>query len=104
MDLPYGMFGENVTVEGLDEHGINIGDRFRIGQAVMQVTQPRLPCFKLAIKFGREDIIKRFLQSERTGFYLAVLEEGEVGRGDAIKLLHKDEHKVTVTDIVRLYA
>ena len=104
MDLPYGMFGENLTVAGLTEKELNIGDTLRIGEALMQVTQPRMPCFKLAIKFGREDIIKRFMQSQRSGFYLAVLEEGEVGAGDEIDRQHRDAGNVTVTDIVRLYS
>ncbi len=104
MDLPFGAFGENLTVEGLFEAELNIGDQFKIGDALLQVTQPRMPCYKLAAKFGRNDIIKRFLQSERSGFYFSVLEEGELGAGDAIELIHRDENEVTVRDIVRLYA
>src|SRR6266851_1777434 len=87
VELPWGMFGENFTVEGMLESGVNIGDEFRIGSAELVVTQPRLPCYKLAVKFGRDDIIKRFLGSGRTGFYFAVLKEGEVGAGDSIELL-----------------
>ena len=104
MDLPFGMFGENFTTEGLNEAEVNIGDRFRIGSAAVMVTEPRMPCYKLGIRFGRTDIIKKFLASERTGFYLAVLEEGEVGAGDEIKLLERDGRRVTVRDITRLYA
>lgn len=104
MELPWGMFGENFSTEGLDEAEINIGDRFRIGSAEVMVTEPRMPCFKLGIKFGRTDIIRRFLASERTGFYLSVQLEGEVGAGDAIELIGRDEHNVTVADITRLYA
>lgn len=104
MTLPWGMFGENLTTAGLVEEAVNIGDRFRIGSAEVMVTEPRLPCYKLGIKFGRDDIIKRFLSSGRTGFYLAVLREGEVGAGDTIELLSRDSHGVTVPDIVRLYA
>jgi len=103
MRLPWGMFGENLTIEGLSEETVNIGDRFRIGTAEVVVTQPRMPCYKLGIKFGRDDIIKRFLQSGRSGFYFAVLKEGEVGAGDTIELIHRDENNVTVADIVRLY-
>jgi len=103
MDLPWGMFGENFTTTGLLETAINIGDKFRVGQAEVMVTQPRMPCYKLGLKFGRADIIKRFLQSERTGFYLAVLKEGEVGVGDEFELLAKDGHDVRVNDITRLY-
>ncbi len=102
-ELPWGMFGENFTVEGLNEKEVNIGDRFRAGEAVFMVTQPRMPCYKLAAKFGRDDIIKRFLRSARSGFYLSVIEEGEVGVGDAIELVSKDENNITVTDITQLY-
>ena len=103
MELPWGMFGENLSIEGLLEDSVHIGDHFQVGSARLMVTQPRLPCFKLGIKFGREDIIKRFLASGKTGFYFAVLEEGEVAAGDTISLLHQDEHLVQVADIVRLY-
>lgn len=104
MDLPYGMFGENFTTEGLLEAALNVGDRFRIGEAELMVTEPRMPCYKLGIKFGRSDIIKRFLQSRRTGFYLAVLQEGKVAAGDAVELLSRDPNNVSVADITRLYA
>jgi MOSC domain-containing protein YiiM len=103
VDLPWGMFGENLTVEGLREDRVNIGDRFRIGSAHVVVTEPRLPCHKLAAKFARDDIIKRFLHSGRTGFYFAVLQEGEVGAGDDITSIGRDKHGVTVADITRLY-
>lgn len=103
MQLPWGMFGENLTTQGLLEEVIHIGDRLRIGLAEVMVTEPRMPCYKLALKFGRDDIIKRFLQSGRSGFYLAVLQEGEVKAGDPIKIIQRDPHQVTVADIVRLY-
>jgi MOSC domain-containing protein YiiM len=103
-DLPWGMFGENFTTEGsLDDNAVFIGDRFRIGSAEFAVTQPRMPCFKLGIRFGRADIIKRFLHSGRAGFYLAVLREGEVAAGDSIELLPRDEQGITVAEIVNLY-
>jgi MOSC domain-containing protein YiiM len=104
VELPWGMFGENFTTEGLDESSVNIGDRFRLGAAEVTVTEPRMPCYKLGIKFGRADIIKRFLASGRTGFYFSVGREGEVGAGDKFELLGRDENNVTVADIVRLYA
>jgi len=104
MDLPYGMFGENFTTEGLFEGEVNVGDRFRIGAAELRATEPRLPCYKLGIKFGRADIIKRFLQSARTGFYLAVLKEGKVQAGDAVESLSGDRSGVTIGEITRLYA
>ena len=103
MELPFGMFGENFTVEGLDER-VNIGDQFKIGTATFMVTQPRLPCYKLGLKFKRDDILKRFLNSGLTGFYLSVVEEGEVEVGDAINYIKHAENGITVEDITRLYA
>jgi len=103
MSLPWGMFGENFTTEGLFEESVNIGNVFQIGTARVIATQPRMPCYKLGVKFGRMDIIKRFLASGLTGIYFKVLQEGEVGVGDTIKLISKDENNVTVKDIVRLY-
>jgi MOSC domain-containing protein YiiM len=103
MQLPWGMFGENLTTLGLDEQSVKIGDRLRIGSAELIVTQPRMPCYKLGLRFGRDDIVKRFLQSQRSGFYLAVLREGEVGAGDAIAWIERDPQQLSVTDIVRLY-
>ncbi len=103
MDLPFGMFGENLTTEGLLEEALNIGDRFRIGRAELMVTQPRLPCYKLGIKFGRDDMVKRFLVSGRTGFYFQVLSEGEVAAGDEIVRIGRDKNNLTVSDITRLY-
>ncbi len=103
MDLSWGVFGENFTTEGLLEEAVHIGDCFRVGSAEFVVTQPRMPCFKLGIRFKRPDIIKRFLQSGRSGFYFAVLKEGEVTAGDSIELLKRDEYGVTVADVVNLY-
>ena len=103
VELPWGMFGENLTVEGMFESEVNIGDQFRIGSAELVVTQPRLPCYKLAVKFGRDDIIKRFLESGRTGFYFAVQKEGEVGAGDSIKMISRDMNELKVADVTRLY-
>jgi len=103
-ELPWGMFGENFTSEGLNESTINIGDRFGIGSAQVMVTEPRMPCYKLGIKFGRSDILRRFLASGRTGFYFSVQREGEVEAGDEVELIQRDENNVTVADITRLYA
>jgi MOSC domain-containing protein YiiM len=103
MNLPFGMFGENLTTEGLFEDAVNIGDRLRIGSVLFEVTQPRMPCYKLGLRFGSDDIIKKFLQSERSGIYFAVLEEGEIKVGDAIELVSRDENQITVRDITRLY-
>jgi MOSC domain-containing protein YiiM len=104
MSLPWGMFGENLTTTGLFETDVHIGDRFRVGSAELMVTQPRMPCYKLGIRFGRADIIKRFLVSERTGFYFSVLKEGELGAGDEVEQLERNVSGVRVVDITRLYS
>jgi MOSC domain-containing protein YiiM len=101
--LSWGAFGENFTTEGLLEDAIRIGDRLRIGSAEFVVTQPRMPCFKLAIRFDRKDIVKRFLRSGRTGFYLSVSQAGEVSAGDPITLVARDAAAITVADIVGLH-
>ena len=103
LELPWGMFGENLSTEGLREESVSIGDRLRVGTAEVIVTQPRMPCYKLGIKFGRDDMVHRFLDSGRSGFYCAVLREGEVGAGDAIEWIDRDRHQVSVADIRRLY-
>lgn len=102
-DLPWGSFGENLTTEGWWEDEVHIGDRFRIGTAEVVATQPRMPCFKLALKFDREDIVESFLESGRPGFYVAVVQEGELGAGDAMERVHEDENGVSVVDVARLY-
>jgi len=102
--LPCGMLGENFTTEGLLEKEVNIGDRFRVGEAEVVVTEPRLPCYKLGVKFGRSDMVKRFLISRRSGFYFAVLREGAVQARDVIVPLGRDGNGISVDDIVRLYA
>lgn len=102
-EMPWGMFGENLTTAGLLEADIRIGDRLRIGTAVLQVTQPRMPCFKLAAKFGRADMVKRFWASGRSGFYLSVVDEGELAAGDEIVRTAAAEPAITVSEVVRLY-
>ena len=102
-DLTRGNFGENFTTEGLLEDSIHIGDRFSIGSAEIVVTQPRLPCYKLGIRFQSDAMVKRFLASKRSGFYLAVTREGEVGAGDEIKEISCDPHRVSISEIIRLY-
>lgn len=104
MDFPWGAFGENLTTEGLLEDKVHIGDRFRAGSAELAVTQPRMPCFKLALRFNRPDMVKRFLRSGRTGFYLAVIQEGDIGAGDSVDLIAEDDNHVTVADIAGLYS
>jgi MOSC domain-containing protein YiiM len=103
VDLPWGAFGENFTTEGLFEDQVQVGDRLRAGSVEFIVTQPRMPCFKLGIRFDRPDMVKRFLHSKRTGFYLAVLREGEVAGGDPIEFTDRQESGVTIADIVNLY-
>src|SRR5262249_40042389 len=101
--LAWGAFGENLTTEGWWEDEIHIGDRFRAGTAEFIVTQPRTPCFKLAMKFDRDDIVDELPQSARPGFYLAVAQEGDLGAGDPFERIHEDERHVSIVDIMNLY-
>lgn len=101
--LPPGAFGENFTIESPLENSVHVGDRFSIGSAEVVVTQPRLPCYKLGIRFKSYDIVKRFLDSGRTGYYLAVLREGDVGAGDEVVFLGRDPDSAPVSEITRLY-
>jgi MOSC domain-containing protein YiiM len=103
VDLPWGAFGENLTTEGLAEGALRIGDRLRIGSAEFAVTQPRLPCFKLGIRLGRPDVVKRFQRSGRSGFYLAVLRQGVLAAGEAIELLPQAGASFSVAEIARLH-
>jgi MOSC domain-containing protein YiiM len=103
-ELPFGMFGENLTTEGLSEADVCIGDRFQAGSAVLQVTQPRMPCFKLGIRFGRPDMVKRFWASGRSGFYLSVAVEGELHAGDRMERIEAGSPAVSVSEVVRTYA
>src|SRR5919107_1077536 len=102
MKLPWGMFGENLTTVELLEDQVNIGDVFQIGSSEVVVTQPRMPCYKLGVKFGSMDIVKKFMDSKLTGIDFRVLKEGEVGVGEAIELISRDANNVTIKDIVRL--
>ncbi|MCH8073673.1 MAG: SDR family NAD(P)-dependent oxidoreductase, partial [Proteobacteria bacterium] len=103
MGLDWGMFGENLTTEGLDEESVHIGDVFKLGSAQLIVTEPRMPCFKLTIRFEREDIVKRFLQSQKSGLYFGVVQEGTVQGGDRFELLSTDSQRLTVADVTRHY-
>jgi len=103
-DLPMGVFGENFTLDGLLEESVHLGDQFSVGSAEVMVTQPRFPCYKLGIRFEADDMVKRFLVSGRTGFYLSVTREGEVGVGDEIRVISHDPDGVPVSQITRLYA
>jgi len=103
MLLPWGMFGENLTTEGMIEDEIHIGDKFQIGEAVLMVTQPRIPCYKLALKFQRDDMLKRMLTNGRSGFYFAVVQQGALQAGDAIQKIHEGPERISVTDVNTLY-
>ena len=102
-DLPWGAFGENLTTEGLIEPDVHIGDRIGIGQAEFLVAQPRQPCFKLGIRHGRDDMVKRFIASGRSGFYLRVVREGDIAAGDSIRLIGHETGSISVSDIFTLY-
>jgi MOSC domain-containing protein YiiM len=101
--LAWGAFGENLTTEGLVESELCIGDRLRIGSAELRVTQPRVPCFKLGVRFGRPEIVKRFLLSGRSGFYLAVVGEGEIAAGDRIERVPEEPRTIAVAEVARLH-
>jgi MOSC domain-containing protein YiiM len=102
-DLPLAIFGENFTTDGLLEASVHLGDQFSVGSAEVIVTQPRLPCYKLGLRFGSDDMVRRFLASGRTGFYLAVTRQGDVGAGDQIKMIARDPNAVAISEITRLY-
>jgi MOSC domain-containing protein YiiM len=102
-ELPLGMFGENFTIDDFTEDSVYVGDRFSVGSAMVVVTQPRLPCYKLGIRFQSDEMVRRFLRSRRTGFYLAVEEEGGVGAGDEMTALSREASPVPVSEITRLY-
>jgi len=102
-ELPMAVFGENFTTDGLLEGSVHLGDRFSVGSAQVIVTQPRLPCYKLGLRFQSDDMVKRFLASARTGFYLAVTREGEVGAGDEIRVIARDPNGVSISEVTRLY-
>jgi len=104
MEIGFGQFGENLTSEGLLESEVSIGDRLRIGSAELQVTQPRVPCYKLGIRFGRPEMVKRFLRAGRSGFYLSVVREGEIGAGDAVERIPVATPSLTVAEVADLYA
>ena len=102
-DWALGLFGENFTTEGLLEKDLCIGDQVAIGDAVFVVAQPRLPCYKLNVRFDDSSMVKRFFASGRSGFYFGVLREGEVGAGDEIRISERDPRGVSVADVARLF-
>lgn len=102
INLPFGMFGENFTTEGLSESDLHIGDRLRIGTAILMVRQPRTPCYKLAVKFQRDDILDRFLSSGRSGFYFSVEQEGTVEAGDHFEFVDRNPEGITIAEMNRV--
>jgi len=102
-ELAYGAFGENLTTEGLDETDLSIGDVLRVGTATLMVTQPRVPCFKLAARFGLPDMVKRFAKSRHSGFYFSVVEEGTVAAGSEVRILERATERMSVTELNDLY-
>lgn len=103
IDFQWGAFGENLVTQGLLEGEVYIGDEFRVGSAIIRVSQPRLPCFKLAMKFGRPEIIKRFMQSGRSGIYFSVVEEGSLESGDELVYMRGDEHHISVLEVAQVF-
>ncbi|MBW2312653.1 MAG: MOSC domain-containing protein [Deltaproteobacteria bacterium] len=103
VEIGPGVFGENLTLEGWLEENVHLGDRFRAGTAELVVTQPRVPCFKLGLRFGRPDVVKRFLAEDRSGIYFAIAKPGEVAAGDPFERIAEDSRRVSVADIVRIY-
>ena len=103
-NLPWGMFGENFTTEGLFERDQHVGDRLQIGSAILVVRQPRIPCYKLAAKFKRRDILARFLRSGRSGFYFSVEREGVVQAGDSFEVLSRESQAITIAEMNHVFA
>jgi MOSC domain-containing protein YiiM len=103
MDLPWSMFGENFTTEGLTEENVQVGDRFRIGSSIVMIRQPRVPCYKLAAKFQRDDILQRFLRSGHSGFYFSVEQEGGVEVGDSFQLISREANAITIAEMNLLF-
>lgn len=101
-EYSWGTFGENLTTEGLFEDIVRIGDQFKIGSTKVMATQPRMPCYKLGIRFGRMDVIKKFLESGKSGIYFKVIKEGEIGINDTVKLIKKNNNDITIKNIVEM--
>src|SRR5690606_29479020 len=102
-EMPYGMLGENLTLTGIDEESVCIGDCLRMGTAELIVPEPRMPCFNLGIRFGDQGMVKRFVDSRLSGFYLSVHKEGDVGAGDEVVVVQRDPRAVSVREVLRLY-
>jgi MOSC domain-containing protein YiiM len=98
-----GTFGENLTTRGLDVNGALIGERWRVGSAVVQVTSPRIPCYKLAMKMDDPEFVRRFAQALRPGAYLSIVQEGAVAAADGVEVVHRPQHALTLAEMVRIY-
>jgi MOSC domain-containing protein YiiM len=98
--LPPGMFGENLTIDGLEEKAVSVGDRFNVGTTILEAVQPRLPCYKLGLRFGDQMMVKRFMRSGRFGTYFRVVTEGDVGAGDEVRLVHHDPASAPIVSLV----
>lgn len=102
LDWQFGMFGENITIDNFEETNIRIGDTFKIGTAIIQVSEPRQPCFKLGIRFNNQKILKDFIQSSYSGFYVRILQEGEVKKGDTLELIERNPNDLSIEDVFSL--
>lgn len=102
-ELPFGKFGENLTITGLDESRLCIGDRLQAGQTLLEITQPRVPCFKLGLAFERHDMPRLFVQHAATGIYFRVIETGSVAAGDSVSVVHADPARLSVQRLFRAY-
>lgn len=99
LDWDYGMFGENITVSSLDETQINIGDTFKVGEAVIKVTKPREPCMKLGLRFGTQKVLKQFWNSTKSGIYFKVLKTGHIHKEDEFTLIRKETETPTIAEV-----
>ncbi len=103
LDWNYGMFGENLTIEGLDESLIRIGSRYKVGTAEVEVSQPRQPCFKLGLRFGSQTVLKEFIDQPYPGVYFRVINVGAVKRGDRLELIQEEKEAPSIADVFRVY-
>lgn len=102
-DWSFGLFGENLTTEGLTDDSIFIGNIYKIGSVYLRAVQPRFPCYKLNIRFGTEKMLQQFMQEGKHGTYFSVVQEGSLQAGDAIELVEESKHKITIQQLVEAY-
>ena len=101
--IPFGGFGENLTTEGIQVNDALVGERWRIGSAVFEVSEPRIPCWRLGVRMEDPGFVRRFTDAQRPGTYLRIVVEGDVGAGDALSIVSKPDHDLTVRDVFRIY-